>query len=136
MHPYDLKDLIYLIKQHLKRVREAMKNNVGDEGSTSNMPQSIVGQMIHGGTNANGPRAPLFAPDGSPIIPQMDPSIDIHTMGASTQVIDYRNYSTNIPQSPPLSELQNWNNDDVVTLLDDLSLNNINVQDPKHNNNN
>ncbi|KAK4718197.1 hypothetical protein R3W88_016535 [Solanum pinnatisectum] len=60
---------------------------------------------------------------------------EIPPMGTLIQMNNSHNYSSDIPESPSLIELLNWNNDDVVTLLDDLSLNNINDQDPKPTNN-
>ncbi|KAK4721249.1 hypothetical protein R3W88_011482 [Solanum pinnatisectum] len=80
--------------------------------------------------------SPMIAPPVcSPLTPQMDPSIDLPPMGASMLINNYQNYTANSPQSPPLSELLNWNNDDVVTLLEDPLLHNINVQDPNCTNN-
>ncbi|XP_027772368.1 agamous-like MADS-box protein AGL80 [Solanum pennellii] len=60
---------------------------------------------------------------------------DLSPMGSSMPINNHQNYTTNSPQSPQLSELLNWNNDDVVTLLEDPSLHNINSQDPNHTNN-
>ncbi|KAK4709740.1 hypothetical protein R3W88_004253 [Solanum pinnatisectum] len=40
MNAYDLNDLSYVIKKNLELVRQAMKKNVSEEGSTSNVPQS------------------------------------------------------------------------------------------------
>ncbi|KAG5599318.1 hypothetical protein H5410_030688 [Solanum commersonii] len=57
----------------------------------------------------------------------MDPLEEIPLMGTLIQMNNSQNYSSDIPESPSLIELLNWNNDDVVTLLDDLSLNNINT---------
>jgi len=56
-------------------------------------------------------------------------------MGTLIHMNNSQNYSSDIAESPSLIELLNWNNDDVVTLLDDISLNNINDQDPKPTNN-
>ncbi|KAK6791355.1 hypothetical protein RDI58_010436 [Solanum bulbocastanum] len=71
----------------------------------------------------------------SPLTPQMDPSTDLPPMGASMLINNHKNYTTNCPHCPLLYELRNWNNDDVVTLLENPSLHNINVQDPTHTNN-
>ncbi|KAK4718196.1 hypothetical protein R3W88_016534 [Solanum pinnatisectum] len=38
MNPCYLNDLSYMIKKNLELVREALKKNVSDEGSTSNVP--------------------------------------------------------------------------------------------------
>ena len=59
--------------------------------------------------------------------PQMDPLAEIPSMGASIQMNNNQN-STDIPQSPSIIDLLNMNDDDFVTLLDDLSLNNANDQ--------
>ncbi|KAG5599319.1 hypothetical protein H5410_030689 [Solanum commersonii] len=40
MEPNNRNDLSYVIKKNLELVREAMKKNIGSEGSTSNVPQS------------------------------------------------------------------------------------------------
>jgi len=56
-------------------------------------------------------------------------------MGTLSQMNNSQNYSSDIPESPSLIELLNSNNDDVVTLLEDLSINNINDQDPNTSNN-
>ncbi|KAG5609874.1 hypothetical protein H5410_021155 [Solanum commersonii] len=80
--------------------------------------------------------SPMIAPTAcSPLTPQIDPSTDLPPMGASMLINSHQNYTANSPQSPPLSKLLNWNNDDVVTLLEDPSLHNINVQDPNRTDN-
>ncbi|WMV18220.1 hypothetical protein MTR67_011605 [Solanum verrucosum] len=60
----------------------------------------------------------------TPVLPQMNPSMNNH-------------------QSPALSEMFDWSDDlmnlewsDLMTLLDEPSFNNTNVQDPNHNNDN
>ncbi|PHU02496.1 hypothetical protein BC332_27747 [Capsicum chinense] len=42
MDPDDLKDLIYMMKENLKRIQEAMKKNVDNEGFASNVSRSFV----------------------------------------------------------------------------------------------
>ncbi|KAG5609871.1 hypothetical protein H5410_021152 [Solanum commersonii] len=80
--------------------------------------------------------SPMIAPPVcSPLTSHMDPSTDLPPMSASMLINNHQNYTSNRPQSPPLSELLNWNNDDVVTLLEDPSLHKINVQDPNRTNN-
>ncbi|KAK4379549.1 hypothetical protein RND71_001411 [Anisodus tanguticus] len=75
--------------------------------------------------------APLFPPT----TPPMDPSTSIPPMGASTPMNNYQSNSYGFPQSLEFTEMMNWN-DEIMTLLDDLSFNDINVEDPNHNNNN
>ncbi|KAH0768982.1 hypothetical protein KY290_012963 [Solanum tuberosum] len=108
MNAYDLNDLSYVIKKNLELVRQAMKKNVSDEGSTSNVPQSTPSTTMTFIMPSSIVDPPLYAPLPSPMTPQMDPSPP-----------NSQNYSTDIPESPSLIELLNWNNDDVVTLLED-----------------
>ncbi|KAH0695918.1 hypothetical protein KY289_013400 [Solanum tuberosum] len=133
MNAYDLNNLSYVIKKNLELVRQAMKKNVSDEGSTSNVTQStpsttmtLIMSIID---------SPLYVPAPSPMTPQMGPSEEISPMGTLIQINNSQNYSSDIPESPSLIELLNWNNDDVVTLLEDLSLNNIKDLDPNPTNN-
>ncbi|MCE3050185.1 hypothetical protein HAX54_046600 [Datura stramonium] len=84
--------------------------------------------------------SPMTAPPMSAsvfpqVTPQMNPSKNNSLVGASTPINNSQNYYVDFPQSPTFSEIFNWN-DDVMTLLDDPSFNNINVEDPNHNNNN
>ncbi|KAG5600040.1 hypothetical protein H5410_031410 [Solanum commersonii] len=130
-----LNDLSYVIKKNLELVHEAMKKNVSDEGSTSNVPQSMPSTTMNFMMPSSIIDPPLYAPVPSPMKPQMDPSENIPPMGTLIQMNNSQNYSSDIAESPSLIELLNWNNDDVVILLDDLSLNNINDQDPKPTNN-
>ncbi|KAG5599315.1 hypothetical protein H5410_030685 [Solanum commersonii] len=130
MEPYDLNDLSYVIKKNLELVHKAMKKNIGDEGSTSNVPQSMPSPTMTSMMPSSIIDPPLYAPVPSPMTPQMDPSEKIPPMGTLIQMNNSQNYSSDISESPSLIELLNWNNDDVVTLLDDLSLNNINDPDP------
>ncbi|KAK6791321.1 hypothetical protein RDI58_010402 [Solanum bulbocastanum] len=251
MNPYDLNDLSYVIKQNLKHVSEAMKKNICEQDSISNVPQSFVGPMIPGGTNIEGSKDFVFSPTSFPLsivpllspltilggtyferredslfppnvaptrmpqemfhqedplrtplqefplvdpsqisasplsfsqmfppmIPQLfsplpqhmasvpsttmdspiplaplasllsapvcslmtsqiDPARPIPPMGVSMPLNNYNNYSLDIPESLSFSELLNWNNDEAITLLEEPSLNNINVKDPKNTNNN
>ena len=95
----------------------------GDEGSTSNVPQSTpsitMTSMI-----SSAIIDPLF----TAMTPQMDPVAEIPSMGASIQMNNNQN-CTDIPQSPSFSDLLNFNDDDFVSLLDDLSLINANDED-------
>ncbi|KAK4718002.1 hypothetical protein R3W88_016340 [Solanum pinnatisectum] len=84
MNPYYLNDLSYVIKKNLQLVREAMKKNVGDEGSTSNVPQSTPSTTM----TAMMP-SPIIDPPFTPMTPQMDPSAEIPSMGASIQMNNY-----------------------------------------------
>ncbi|KAK4718139.1 hypothetical protein R3W88_016477 [Solanum pinnatisectum] len=135
MKPYDLNDLSYVIKKNLELVREAMKKNVGDEWSTFNVPQSTPSMTMASMMPSSIIDPPLYASVPSPMTPQMNPSEEIPPMGTIIQMNNSQNYSRDILESPSLIELLNWNNDDVMTLLDDLSLNNINDQDPNPTNN-
>uniref|UniRef100_M0ZL40 Type I MADS box transcription factor n=1 Tax=Solanum tuberosum TaxID=4113 RepID=M0ZL40_SOLTU len=135
MEPYDLNDLSYVIKKNLELEHEAMKKNVGDEGSTSIFPQSTPSTTMTSMIPLSIIDPPLYAPVPSPMSSQMEPSEEIPPMGTLIQMNDSQNYSSEIPEIPSLIELLNWNNDDVVTLLDDLSLKNINDQDPNTTNN-
>ncbi|KAG5599314.1 hypothetical protein H5410_030684 [Solanum commersonii] len=122
MKPYDLNDLSCGIKKNLELVLEAMKNNVGDEGSTSNVPQSTPSTTLTSVMPSSVIDPLLYAPVPSPMTPQMDHSEEIPRMGILIQMNDSQKYSSDIPESPSLIKLLNWNNDDVVTFLDDLSL--------------
>ncbi|KAK4718135.1 hypothetical protein R3W88_016473 [Solanum pinnatisectum] len=133
--PYDLNDLSCVIKKNLELVREAMKTNVGNEGSTSDVPQSTPSTTMTSMMPSSIIDPPLYASVPSPMTPQMNPSEEIPPMGTLIKMNNSQNYSSDIPESPSFIELLNWNNDDVVTLLDDLSLNNINDQDPNPTNN-
>ncbi|XP_027773714.1 agamous-like MADS-box protein AGL80 [Solanum pennellii] len=129
MNLFYLNDLSYVIKKNIQLIREAMKNNGGDEGSTSNVPQSTPST-----TMTSMMPSPIIDPPFTPMTPQMDPSAEIPSIGASIQTNNYQN-STDIPQSPSLIDLLNLNHDDFVILLDDLSLNNANDQDSNPSNN-
>ncbi|KAK6786494.1 hypothetical protein RDI58_015019 [Solanum bulbocastanum] len=135
MNPYYLNYLSYVINKNLELVREAMKKNVGDEGSTSNVLQSTPSTTMTFMMPSSIIDPPLYAPVPSLMMLQMDPSEEIPPMGTLIQLNNSQNYSSDIPKGPSLIELLNWNNDDVVTLLDDLSLNNTNDQDPEPTNN-
>ncbi|KAK4737453.1 hypothetical protein R3W88_001150 [Solanum pinnatisectum] len=135
MNSYDLNDLSYVIKKNLELVHEAIKKNVSDDGSTSNVPQSTPSTTMTSMMPSSIIDPPLYAPVPSPMTPQMGTSEEIPPMGTLIKMNNSQNYSSDIPESASLIELLNWNNDDVVTLLDDLSLNNIKDQDPNPTNN-
>ncbi|WMV13801.1 hypothetical protein MTR67_007186 [Solanum verrucosum] len=135
MNAYDLNNLSYVITKNLGLVRQAMKKNVSDEGSISNVTQSTPSTTMTFIMPSSIVDPPLYVPAPSPMTPQMGPSEEIPTMGTLIQINNSQNYSSDIPESPPLIELLNWNNDDVVTLLEDLSLDNINDLDPNPTNN-
>ncbi|KAG5619997.1 hypothetical protein H5410_005215 [Solanum commersonii] len=122
-------------KKNLELVRETMKNNVSDNGSTSNVPQSTPSTTMTFIMPSSIVDPPLYASVPSPMTPQMGPSEEIPPMGTLIQMNNSQNYSSDIPESPSLIELLNWNNDVVVTLLEDLSLNNINDLYPNPTNN-
>ncbi|KAH0739366.1 hypothetical protein KY290_038071 [Solanum tuberosum] len=116
IHVYDLNDLSYVINQNLKQVSEAIKAKANREGLTLS----------------------------TPVLPQMNPSMNIPITDASVPINNHQNYSSvSVPQSPALSEMFDWSDDlmnldwsDLMTLLDEPSFNNVNVQDPNHNNDN
>ncbi|KAK4718138.1 hypothetical protein R3W88_016476 [Solanum pinnatisectum] len=107
MKPYDLNDLSYVIKNNLEHVRATMKKNVGDEGSTSNVPQSTPSTTITSMMPSSIIDLPLYASVPSPMTPQMDPSEEIPPMGTLIQMNNSQNYSSDIPESPSLIELLN-----------------------------
>ena len=72
--------------------------------------------------------SPIIDPPFTTITPQMDPLAEIPSVGASIPMDNYQN-STDISQSPSFIDLLNLNDDDFITLLDDLSLNNANDLD-------
>uniref|UniRef100_M1DX01 Type I MADS box transcription factor n=1 Tax=Solanum tuberosum TaxID=4113 RepID=M1DX01_SOLTU len=63
---------------------------------------------------------------------QMEPTMDIPSIGVSTSMYNNQNSSVDLPDSPTISGFLNWNDDVVMTLLDDPFFKNLNVQDPKH----
>ncbi|KAK4379552.1 hypothetical protein RND71_001414 [Anisodus tanguticus] len=65
----------------------------------------------------------------------MDPSTSIPPMGASMPMNNYQSYLYGFSQGPGFTEMLNWNGE-IMTLTDDLSFDDINVEDPNHNNNN
>ncbi|KAK4709741.1 hypothetical protein R3W88_004254 [Solanum pinnatisectum] len=135
MNTYDLNNLSYVIKKNLELVRQAMKKNVSDKGSTSNVPQSTPSTTMTFIMPSSIVDPPLYAPTPSPMTQQMGLSEEIPPMGTLIQMNNSQNYSSDIRESPSLIELLNWNNDDVVTLLEILSINNINDLDTKPTNN-
>uniref|UniRef100_M0ZL38 Uncharacterized protein n=1 Tax=Solanum tuberosum TaxID=4113 RepID=M0ZL38_SOLTU len=100
MEPYDLNYLSYVIKKNLGLVCEAMKKNVGDEGSTSNVPQSTPSTTMTSMMPSSIIDTPLHAPVPSPMTPQMDPSEEIPSMGTLMLLNNSQNYSSDIPESP------------------------------------
>ncbi|MCD7463427.1 hypothetical protein HAX54_050564 [Datura stramonium] len=78
---------------------------------------------------------PMSASVFPQVTPQMNPSKNNSLIGASVPINNFQNCYVDFPQSPALSEMLEWN-DDVMTLLDDPSFNNINVEDLNHNNKN
>ncbi|XP_010327354.1 agamous-like MADS-box protein AGL80 [Solanum lycopersicum] len=129
MNIFYINDLSYVIKKNLLLIRKIMKKNDGDEGSTSNVPQSTPSI-----TRTSMMSSPIIDPPFTAMTPQMDPLDEIPSIGASIQMNNNQN-STDIPQSPSIIDLLNMNDDDFVTLLDDLSLNNANDQDSNPSNN-
>ena len=129
MNLFYLNNESYIIKKNLQLIRETMKENGGDEGSTSNVPQSTPSI-----TMTSMMTSPIIDPPFTAMTPQMDPVAEIPSMGASIQMNNYQN-SADIPQSPSFTYLLNLNDDDFITLLDDLSLSNASDQDSNPSNN-
>jgi len=72
-----LNDLSYVIKKNLELVHKAITKNVSDEGSTSNVPQSIPSTTMNFMMASSIIDPPLYAPVPSPMKPQMDHSENI-----------------------------------------------------------
>lgn len=88
MHPYNLNDLSFVIKQNLKQIREVMKAKTDGEGSILNAHQP----MVPHGTSSEEPRAPLLEIIGDPvsIVLSVDPSSVLGTTnfeGLSTDLL-------------------------------------------------
>ncbi|KAH0736488.1 hypothetical protein KY285_012195 [Solanum tuberosum] len=123
MKTNDLNDLMYVMKQNLKKFRK-LKIKADEEGSTLNASQPISSS----GTNSEAqiiPSSPsaemlqeLVPQMYSSTPQQMDSSMNISTMPMN----NYHNYSS--------SELIEWDDDSIMSFFDDSYLNNINVQDP------
>ncbi|KAK6793520.1 hypothetical protein RDI58_006973 [Solanum bulbocastanum] len=108
---YDLNDLSYVINQNLKQVSEAIKAKVNGEGTTLS----------------------------TPVLPQMNPSINIPITDASVPINNHQSYFVSVPQNPAFEwsdDLMNLDWSDLMTLLDEPSFNNTNVQDPNYSNDN
>ncbi|KAK4713867.1 hypothetical protein R3W88_019774 [Solanum pinnatisectum] len=71
MHPEDLSDLSYVINKSLKQINDAIKAKTHEEGSTSNVTQTIVGPMDSGVTSSDMSWAPLFAPVDAPVLSEI-----------------------------------------------------------------
>ncbi|WMV13804.1 hypothetical protein MTR67_007189 [Solanum verrucosum] len=97
MNGYDHNNLSYMIKKNLELVRQAMKNNVSDEGSTSNVPQSTPSTTMTFMMPSSIVDPPLYAAVPSPMTPQMGPSEEIPPMGTLVQMNNSQNYSNDIP---------------------------------------
>nr|XP_010321641.1 agamous-like MADS-box protein AGL80 [Solanum lycopersicum] len=129
MNLFYLNDLSYVIKKNLLLIRKIMERNDGDEGSTSNVPQSTPSI-----TMTSMMPSPIIDPPFTAMTSQMDPLAEIPSVGASIPMDNYQN-STDISQSPSFIDLLNLNDDDFITLLDDLSLSNASDQDSNPSNN-
>ncbi|WMV33552.1 hypothetical protein MTR67_026937 [Solanum verrucosum] len=77
MNPTYLNDRSYVIKKNLELVREAMKKNVSDKGSTSNIPQSMPSTTMTFVMPSSIIDPPLYDPVPYSMTPQMDPSEEI-----------------------------------------------------------
>ncbi|KAG5594997.1 hypothetical protein H5410_036229 [Solanum commersonii] len=63
---------------------------------------------------------------------QMEPSMDIPSIGISMSMNNNQNSFVDLPDSPTISRLLKCEDDVVMTLLDDPFFKNINVRDPNH----
>ncbi|KAK6789856.1 hypothetical protein RDI58_013656 [Solanum bulbocastanum] len=75
---------------------------------------------------------PVYSPVSPTMNQQMEPSMDIPSIGISTSMNNNQNSSVDLPDSPTISGFLNWKDDVVMTLLDDPFFKNNNVQDPNH----
>ncbi|KAG5606961.1 hypothetical protein H5410_028453 [Solanum commersonii] len=75
---------------------------------------------------------PMYSPVSPTMNQQMELSMDIPSIGISTSMNNNQNSYVDLPDSPTISGFLNWNDDVVMTLLDDPFFKNINVQDPNH----
>lgn len=75
---------------------------------------------------------PMYSPVSPTMTHQMEPTMNIPSIGVSTSMNNNQNSSVDLPDSPTIFGFLIWNDDVVMTLLDDLFFKNINVQDPNH----
>ncbi|KAG5568447.1 hypothetical protein H5410_064541 [Solanum commersonii] len=106
----------------------------------SQVPSSSFSQRYLPTTMAYPMPSPIITPPMSnlafpPTTPQINPLIDIPSMGASVPMDNNVNGLFDISQSPSFSELLSLNDDEIMTLLDDTSFD-IHGQDPNHHHNN
>ncbi|KAK4347432.1 hypothetical protein RND71_033771 [Anisodus tanguticus] len=83
----------WIFRLIFRSVEKVMEEKAGKEGSTWNDPQLSTGPMIPGGTNFEGPRAPLLVPPVAPI--SMVPSM------AAQDGVDIINLSITPNRRPP-----------------------------------
>ncbi|KAM3355931.1 hypothetical protein P3S68_022645 [Capsicum galapagoense] len=67
MNPADINDMMLMMRQHLKKIHEMMKNKADGDGSTSSASCPILGQVVLRETNLEGPMDPLLSPTDGPI---------------------------------------------------------------------
>ncbi|XP_055827343.1 agamous-like MADS-box protein AGL80 [Solanum dulcamara] len=132
------KQRIEKMEEQLQKVKK--KNRVSE--LTNKMHELLNGGDIHVGMNFSelndlsyvinqnlkNIREALKA-TSVPLLSEVNPSMNISPIGASAPMDNHQHYSVVSPQSPAFSELLDW-------ILDDLSFDNITVQDPNQNNNN
>ncbi|KAG5606610.1 hypothetical protein H5410_028102 [Solanum commersonii] len=75
---------------------------------------------------------PMYSLLSPTMTQQMEPSMGIPSIGVSTSMNNNQNSSVDLPDSPTISRFLNWNDDVVMTLLDDPYFKNINMYDPNH----
>lgn len=105
--------------------------NIRELGMAPPMPSTIMSSLMSSPMIA----PPIYSSVFPPATHQMDHSTNISPIGVSTPMNNNQNNFNNLPNSPSLSGLFNWNNNEAVTLLDDSFFRNINVQDPNNSNN-
>ncbi|KAH0705656.1 hypothetical protein KY289_010732 [Solanum tuberosum] len=113
MKTNDLNDLMYVMKQNLKKFRK-LKIKADEEGSAS-QPISSSGTNSEAQIIPSSPSAEML----QELVPQMYSSTP-QQMDSSMN--NYHNYSS--------SESIEWDDDSIMSFFDDSYLNNINVQDP------
>ncbi|KAG5606612.1 hypothetical protein H5410_028104 [Solanum commersonii] len=62
---------------------------------------------------------PMYSLVSPTMTHQMEPTMDIPSIGVSTSMNNNENSSNDLPNSPTISGFLNWNDDVVMTLLDD-----------------
>ncbi|XP_015167330.1 agamous-like MADS-box protein AGL14 [Solanum tuberosum] len=118
--------------QRIKKLEEQLQK-VLDSPIPSPMMDSLVpSPMIDSPMPSLMMAPPMYSPVSSTMTHQMEPTMDIPSIGVSTSMNNNQNPSVDLPDSPTISGFLNWKDDVVMTLFDVPFLKNINVQDPNH----